>query len=197
MKRALLLLAACGDPGHGFCPDGSRIADRGTGCMLPVSEIVVDGELDEWTAALAASSEPCNECTSGQVIETRVARTADGQLAIAAWLRGGVADPRHEYVVAFAPLQEPSYWMALHVAPGREPRVELDEQALVGVPLSHAFAIASLELTVPIAALPYGGGLRAAVLLVEARGGRVAQDEDASSYAYVCWDASAPICAPR
>lgn len=196
MKRALLVLAACGDPGYGFCPDGSRIADRETGCALPPSEIVVDGELDEWAAIVGAASEPCNECTSGQVIETRVARTADDQLAIAARLRGGVADPRHEYLVAFGPLQEPSYWMYLHVAPGREPRVELNEVALVGVPFTHVFTIASLEVAIPIAALPYGGGARVTVLLEDTRG-EIAQPEDASSYAYACWDATAPICAPR
>jgi hypothetical protein len=193
------LVAACdsktfgGTPPQGFCPFGNSV-DPGPGCTVESREVTIDGDDAEW---VGVASNRCPDCQPGFVVALRALRTPDGRLALRADTQGPpLVDANHAYHFWLEPISGPPNFVDVRAQRGAAPEVGVDGVPLSGIPIELAIGN-GIELAIPVAALPYRGGVSAYANLevIDPTGaGGLAQDR--FELVQACWDPTSPVCQP-
>jgi hypothetical protein len=163
---------------------------------VPTATIVVDGEIGDW-AALPESADPgCGGCAAGDVTRVRGARISDGRVAFLLETSGAPrVDATNGYSIWLQPIAGPLFAINLIIDGPFGLTAWLNYLELQGLPVTHAVGPAGLEIAIPIAAWPFGGGL-------ELFGERAVLGSDGwespqsafPPFARVCWDPASTVC---
>ena len=191
MKACLVVIvvAACADPGF-RCPD-LTLAPAGSTCGT--RSITIDGDLADWDA-IPRNSTVCTTCTTGQVAQLRVVRTADQLAILVETVDAPTVTTGHAYYVLLYGLRLPAYTLNIQVQPGTVSLMDINGTFITGLPSSFAFGSTAIEVGIALPVLPFDGGVIVGAQR-DAFVGMWVADQDLLPFSTVCWEPGSPACA--